>query len=287
LVVRLKRLQREVDTIAQGNFSSHLAAGPDDEIGRLGRAVETMAVQLQQMWDALGRQHGQRLLHQIAGGLAHNLRNSLTGARMAVELHEREHERQLDDEDGQATDHEGLRIAIEQLDQAEDYVRRLLLVSKGKQDVDRPATVAESLNGVIGSLDNSARHLGVALNWSVDHDAAATRVADGPTLTSAVTNLVWNAIQAGKKVDVDVSIETTSVADNHRDRIRIDVVDDGPGPGADVAETLFEPLVTTKPEGLGLGLPLVKRAAESLGGEVQWYRRDAQTVFSLTFPVTS
>ena len=275
-MIRLKRLQREVDTIAQGNFSSHLVAGPDDEIGRLGRAVETMAAQLQRMWDALGREHGQRLLHQIAGGLAHNLRNSLTGARMAVELHARDHER---------NDDEGLRIAIEQLDQAEDYVRRLLLVSKGKQDVDRPATVSDSLKGVIGSLDNTARHLGVALKWSVDHDAAGANVADGPTLTSAVTNLVWNAIQAGKQVSVDVTIESAGPTDNHRESIRIDVADDGPGPAEEIADTLFEPLITTKPEGLGLGLPLVKRAAESLGGEVRWYRRDAQTVFSLTFPV--
>jgi len=288
LVVRLNRLQREVDTIAQGHFSSHLAAGPDDEIGRLGRAVETMAVQLQQMWDALGRQHGQRLLHQIAGGLAHNLRNSLTGARMAVELHAREHEQRGDDNQAaRAPDDEGLRIAIEQLDQAEDYVRRLLLVSKGKQDVDRPATVIESLKGVIGSLDNSARHLGVNLSWSVARDAAGAIVADGPTLTSAVTNLVWNAIQAGKQVAVEVSIEPVGPADDSRESIRIDVIDDGPGPSPDVAETLFEPLVTTKPEGLGLGLPLVKRAAESLGGDVQWRRRDEQTVFTLTFPVVS
>lgn len=288
LVLRLKRLQREVDTIAQGNFSSRLAAGPDDEIGRLGRAVETMAVQLQQMWDALGRQHGQRLLHQIAGGLAHNLRNSLTGARMAVELHARQHDRPRDRDQRLShppADDEGLRIAIEQLDQAEDYVRRLLLVSKGKQDVDRPSTVSESLKGVIGSLDNSARHLGVALSWSVDHDAAGARVADGPTLTSAVTNLVWNAIQAGKTVSVDVSMKAVSVSDTDHDTIRIDVIDDGPGPSPEVATTLFEPLVTTKPEGLGLGLPLVKRSAESLGGDVHWNRRDSKTVFSLTFPV--
>ncbi|HBJ36239.1 MAG TPA: sensor histidine kinase, partial [Planctomycetaceae bacterium] len=291
LVIRLKRLQREVDTIAQGNFSSHLVAGPDDEIGRLGRAVETMAKQLQRMWDALGREHGQRLLHQIAGGLAHNLRNSLTGARMAVELHARDHQQQRSDADGGAAvataDDEGLRIAIEQLDQAEDYVRRLLLVSKGKQDVDRPATVSESLKGVIGSLDNTARHLGVALKWSLDHDAAGANVADGPTLTSAVTNLVWNAIQAGKQVSVDVTILPVGTTEHHGESIRIDVADDGPGPSPEVADTLFEPLITTKPEGLGLGLPLVKRAAESLGGDVRWCRRDARTVFSLTFPVAA
>lgn len=294
LVLRLKRLQREVEAIAQGNFSSQLAPGPEDEIGRLGMAVETMAMQLKQMWDALGRQHGQRLLHQIAAGLAHNLRNTLTGARMAVELHAQEHQRHNRDSDPASAaigidtidDGEGLRIAIQQLEQAEDYVRRLLLVSKGKQDVDRPATVGESLRGVIDSLGNTAKHLGVGLNWSFTNDVDAAMVADGPTLTSAVTNLVWNGLQAGKHVDVNATIVSDghSQASLNGSRIQINVVDDGPGPSPDVVNTLFEPLVTTKPEGLGLGLPLVKRAAESLGGDVGWQRRDQRTVFTLQFP---
>jgi signal transduction histidine kinase len=294
LVGRLKRLQREVDAIAMGNFSSRLVAGPDDEIGRLGRAVESMAGQLRQMWDALGRHHGQRLLHQVAGGLAHNLRNSLTGARMAVELHARDLAQSQAHTVATATGDkhpdpdsrldEGLRIAIEQIEQAEDYVRRLLLVSKGKQDIDRPSTVGECLAGVSGSLDNSARHLGVGLGWHIEEDAAAQRVADGPTLTSAVTNLVWNAIQAGQEVRVDVRMESSAAG--ARDLLSITVTDNGPGPAEEVATTLFEPLVTTKPEGLGLGLPLVKRAAETLGGNVQWQRRDGHTHFFLVIPIT-
>ncbi len=287
LVARLKRLHREVELIAQGNFSGHLEAGPDDEIGRLGRAVETMAAQLQQMWDALGRQHGQRLLHQIAGGLAHNLRNSLTGARMAVQWHARDYARSVGGDGPREHETEGLQIAIHQLDQAEDYVRRLLLVSQGKQDVDRPATVGESLNGIIGSLDNSAKHLGVRLVWAIDADVSSWQVSDGPTLTSAVTNLVWNAIQAGKSVSVDVRNSMREGAGEPRRWIRVEVADDGPGPSAAVAETLFEPLVTTKPEGLGLGLPLVRRSAESLGGDVQWERRKDHTVFSFVFPAVS
>jgi signal transduction histidine kinase len=296
LVRRLTRLQREVEAIAGGNFESRLAAGPDDEIGRLGRAVESMAGQLRQMWKAVGRQHGERLLHQIAGGLAHNLRNSLTGARMAIELHRcgGEGDRDSSGNDGikpglpangtPPPDDDGLRIAIAQLEQAEDYVRRLLLVSQGKQDVDRPSSVGESLGGIIGSLDNSARHLGVSLAWSVPDESLRWHVADGPTLTAAVTNLVWNAIQAGGDVRVDVAGDSRFGSDVNG-RVRVEVSDDGPGPAAEVADTLFEPLVTTKPEGMGLGLPLVKRSAESLGGDIRWTRRDGRTVFILDFPV--
>ena len=303
LVRRLTRLQREVEAIAGGNFDSRLAHGPDDEIGRLGQAVESMAGQLRQMWQAVGRQHGERLLHQIAGGLAHNLRNSLTGARMAIELHRCGGESNRESVDvsnresggsdriengsrpsGMPPNDEGLRIAIAQLEQAEDYVRRLLLVSQGKQDVDRPSSVGESLGGIIGSLDNSARHLGVSLAWSVPDEMLRWNVADGPTLTAAVTNLVWNAIQAGGDVRVEVA-GGSRIGSDVNGRVRVEVSDDGPGPAAEVADTLFEPLVTTKPEGMGLGLPLVKRSAESLGGDIRWTRRDGRTVFILDFPV--
>lgn len=271
LISRLTRLQREVEAIAGGQFTSDLQVGPEDEIGRLSMAIQSMAAQLRQMWQALGQQHGQRLLHQIAGGLAHNLRNSLTGARMAVELHER----CCHSAGGAPPADEGLRIAIGQLEQTEDYVRRLLLVSSGKQERSRPCSVAECLRDIRTSLDTTACHWNVELSWSVEEPAGAQRVIDGPTLIAAITNLVWNAIQAGDRVEVRATFLQT------RSLIQIDVSDNGPGPPGDIADSLFEPFVTSKPEGLGLGLPLVKRSAESLGGTVQWSRHQQRTIFRL------
>lgn len=282
LIHRVTWLQRQVEAIAQGNFSSDLPVNPDDEIGRLGRAVQSMAAQLRQMWEALGREHGQRLLHQIAGGLAHNLRNSITGARMAVELHAR-HCRGAGGEAASKQDagDEDLQMAIDQLEQTENYVRRLLLVSSGKQELNRPAAVGECLRDIRNSLDNTARHRGVAVSWHVDERAAAGQVADGPTLTAAVTNLVWNAIQAGDDVRIAAALDAQAATPH----VRIEVSDNGAGPPPEIAQSLFEPFVTSKPEGLGLGLPLVARSMESLGGTVQWDRHLDRTRFRLQFPV--
>ena len=64
----------------------------------------------------------------------------------------------------------------------------------------------------------------------------------------------------------------------------IEVTDTGPGPPPEVAETLFEPFVTSKPEGVGLGLALAHRVAVEHGGQLAWIRDGERTRFRLTLP---
>ncbi len=265
LISRLKRLNLQVDRIAQGQFDGDVDVGGNDEIGLLGSGVRRMSGQLQQMWDSLQRTQGEKLLHQIAGGLAHQLRNSLTGARMAVEIHR-----------GKCQSDDGsIQVALSQLEQTEDAVRRLLLVAAGKQDDDRPGDVFTGINDVRETLDPTAKHLSVALQWNIDEELRGQQIADLPSLSAALSNLVLNAIQVAKHV-------TVAAKKNDEGYVAIDVTDDGPGPPEEIKNELFEPFVTSKPEGLGLGLPLVMRAAQRLGGTAHWKREDGNTVFELT-----
>ena len=103
-------------------------------------------------------------------------------------------------------------------------------------------------------------------------------VLDGPSLVAALTNLIFNAMHCAKSIEVHVK--------SSGDRSAVfEVSDDGPGPAPEVQATLFEPFVTTKAEGLGLGLPLVQRTAKRLGGDVSWRRSNDQTIFTLTVEV--
>lgn len=269
LIRRLSRLQKQVNRIAEGEFEATVEPGPLDEVGLLASAVNSMGTQLRQIWKTLHQSQGERLLHQLAAGLAHNLRNSLTGARMAIELHQRQCSQR---------DDEGLVIALHEIGQTENYVRRLLLVAAGKQEVDKAASVADCLQDVRSSLESTAKHHSIDLSWHVDPRVSDRLVQDGPSLVAALTNLIFNAMHCAKSIEVHVK--------SSGDRSSVfEVIDDGPGPALEVQATLFEPFVTTKAEGLGLGLPLVQRTAKRLGGDVSWRRANDRTIFTLTVEV--
>jgi signal transduction histidine kinase len=268
LVRRISLLQSRVEAVAAGDFEVTVADEVADEIGRLGGAVDSMAGQLSELWKSVEREQGEKLLHQIAGGMAHQLRNSLTGARMAIELHATECRADLGAED------EGLRVAVDQIETAEDYVRRLLMVASGKQDQDRPMSVGECTESIRKSLTPIAKHLNISFRCEIAEEIANANLEDGPSWIAAVTNLVQNAMQAGDKVQLQVE-------QGHRESVRVRVIDNGPGVPRSLRDTAFEPFVTSKPEGLGLGLAVVKRAAERLGGDVRWHREQGQTVFEV------
>ena len=61
--------------------------------------------------------------------------------------------------------------------------------------------------------------------------------------------------------------------------VRVEVSDSGPGPPPGIADTLFDPFVTGKDQGIGLGLAVAKQAADAHGGSVRWERKDGRTVF--------
>ena len=64
----------------------------------------------------------------------------------------------------------------------------------------------------------------------------------------------------------------------------VDIVDSGPGPPAELAQTLCDPFVTSKPEGVGLGLAVARQVAADHGGRLSWSRDGGKTRFRLSLP---
>jgi nitrogen-specific signal transduction histidine kinase len=99
-------------------------------------------------------------------------------------------------------------------------------------------------------------------------------------LRAALVNLALNAIDAVGR-DGRVRIETR-LADGF---LELAVEDDGPGPPAALADSLAEPFVTGKQEGIGLGLAVAKAVAEEHGGKLSWSRQPGRTRFVIALPL--
>jgi len=69
--------------------------------------------------------------------------------------------------------------------------------------------------------------------------------------------------------------------------LAVTVEDSGLGPPAELSLSVFDPFVTGKPEGIGIGLALVKMVADEHGGGVSFERTDGRTRFTLTLPEAS
>jgi signal transduction histidine kinase len=269
LVNRIRRVGAQTRSIAAGNFQPAPVAGPDDELADLARAVNDMAGRLDEYRTRLKETERLRVIGQFAGGLAHQIRNAATGARLAVEVFERE---------SPPADPEPLRVARRQLARIEQAVKQFLDLGRGPDGAKTSLDLRSVLADAVASYAPGCRHAGTALTWSPPPEPVPVR-ANAEQLGHLFANLIGNAAEAaGPGGSVEVSARSTSAG------MEVDIKDNGPGPPAELAGRLFDPFVTGKPEGIGLGLAVAKQAADAHGGIISWHRGDGRTVFRVLLP---
>ncbi len=274
---RIGAVERRVAAIAAGEFGAR-AGEPgedakrltiDDEIGRLHHGVERMSEQLGQLRARLLAGERERLLGQLAAGFAHELRNAVTGARLAIDLHR--------SRCSQVSADGSLGVAIKQLAVVEEEVRGLLALGKRTESVPEPLTVDNLFTEVADLVSPRCQHGGTTLE--VETPTGITIVGRRDNLRAALLNLVVNAIDAAGRGGT-VRLEARASGPD----VRLSVADTGPGPPGQLATTLTEPFVTGKPEGIGLGLAIVTAVAEEHGGGLEWGRADSRTWFTIVLP---
>jgi signal transduction histidine kinase len=270
-VQRVRDVEDQVRRIAQGEYETILLGGPNDELWNLASSVNHMANELQSLERRIHATERERLVHQLASGLAHDLRNTLTGARLAVQWHAKT----CKSGDLEATD-----VATRQLRLAEDQLQRWMQVASDKHVESGHSNFGEVLEDVAGLAGPTAAHLHVKLEIPRHPDLDTLEIPGQELVRSAILNLIMNAIQAaGNRGEV----RCLSAVENGT--LDIQVMDNGPGPNAAVQDRMFEPFVTSKAEGVGMGLALVKQTADRFHGKVSWKREDGWTIFQLQIPI--
>ncbi len=282
---RVGDLERRTRLIAAGDFSPMPLPPHDDEIRDLARSVNEMAGHLARLQETVRRAERLRLLGQVSGGLAHQLRNGLTGARLALQL--------FAEELPPGTDPAPLEVAVRQLTLLETNLKRFLDLGR-EGTLRETCDLAELTEEAVQLLRPQCRHTGTDLRWKPPGSPAAV-TGDPGQLGQLVLNVLGNAVEAaGPGGWVEVRVQSPPVgygefAIRHSasGAVVLEVCDSGPGPAPEVAGRLFEPFVTGKPEGVGLGLAVARQVTEAHGGTITWDRSAGRTRFRVELPCAS
>lgn len=270
-------LQRQVNEIANGKYRPLPLPPRDDEVRDVSHAVNRLAEKLASYETEVRRSERLRTLDQLGGGIAHQLRNSVTGCRLALDLH-------LGECPAGAND-ESLNVAKRQLALMEASIQRFLTLGQPSSErPTQPLNLVALVNDLVPLILPAMRHAQVELRWTPPRDALWVAATAGE-LEQLTINLVLNALDAVAAHVQNPSDRWVELACESRDgRALLQIRDSGPGPSVDVRDRLFTPFVTDKSGGVGLGLAVAQEIAHRHGGEVFWSRTANVTCFCVALP---
>jgi signal transduction histidine kinase len=243
-----------------------------DEVGELAEAFNGMLDRLQRSRDALVRSEKLALAGVFAARVAHDIRNPLSSIKMQTQLL-----RGRLDPDGEAT----VLSVLHDIEQVESVIRDLL-------ELARPGDLRLQLTPVNEVVDEALRQVAaqfayrkIAVDARLDPDAPPVMLDRG-RFKQALLNVLVNASEA---MPAGGSVTVVSEFDG-ADGVRVDICDTGAGVDPAVLNRVFDPFVSTKPDGVGLGLVNVKAVVEGHGGRIRLEPREPTgTCASITLPV--
>jgi len=244
VVSPLENLSRAALRIQRGRLEQPVEAemAGEDEVGRLARAMERMRAAILQRDEQL-----RLMLAQVA----HELRNPLGGlelfASAAASAEDPRERRRLIDR---------VRNEVAALNRIiDDFLTFARPLEPEYHPVDLRSAVEEAVD-----LARAELREGGTIEAQLPAAPLLAR-ADRDQVKRAVLNLLRNAAQAGRRVRI--------WAEEEQGDVMIAVMDDGPGVSETVRDRMFDPFVTDKQKGAGLGLSIVKKVAEAHGGRVE------------------
>jgi len=234
------------------------------------------------------RMHQQRLEEtgRLAAQMAHDLRSPLSSIVYNVDL--------LQTRAGElsASSRELLRETQIAADQIRSTIAGLLDFVRLGPPVNATQSLRETFDRVSSLLRPVFRAGSHELRIELHDDHVRLR-GNPLTVEQIFVNLLVNATESSDRpVHVRITSElVAAVAPGPRpgravdDMVRIRVVDDGPGIPAELAVTVFDAFVTSKPHGTGLGLTIAREAAQSLGGHVALDAAASGCAMAVVLPV--
>jgi nitrogen fixation/metabolism regulation signal transduction histidine kinase len=251
----MRELTRGLQTLASGDLNVRLTGGGPDEAGQAIVAFNETAAQLAESREELVQLTRVASWQTLARKMAHEVKNSLTPIRLTME--------EIGARNG-SVDAGFLRQASQIVaDEVTTLEKRVRAFSDFASEPPAHLRYTD-LNALVEERVAFLRplHPGVQYDLKLTENAAAT--ADPDLLRGVLTNLLENAAQA---VGAAGQIVTKTFVEGGRTGIA--VADSGPGLSELARSTLFEPSITFKKNGMGLGLSIARRSVLLCGGDIE------------------
>ena len=217
----------------------------------------------------------QQANRELIRNLAHEIRNPLGGLRGSAQLLERELER--------SELREYTQIIIQEADRLQALMDRMLTPHRAPRI---------ELLGVHEVLERVRSLVKAEFGIDIERDydpSLPDMLGDREQLIQAVLNIARNAAQAGS---AHISFKTRAVRQvtilrqRYRLALELQVVDDGPGVPEEIRERIFNPLVSGREGGTGLGLSLAQTFVQLHHGVIEFESRTGRTTFRILLPLT-
>jgi two-component system nitrogen regulation sensor histidine kinase NtrY len=252
----VRRLTQGLSRVAAGDLDARVEPGGSDEIGEAVTAFNHMADQLQQAREHLIQVTRLASWQALARKMAHEVKNSLTPIRLTME----EIISRGPNQDGAFLE-QASQIVADEVQTLEKRVRAFSQFAAEPPVEPREIDVNAMVEERVSFLKSS--HPDVIYNMSLA-PGSPTAVADPDLIKGVLTNLLENAAEAARPGGVVLA--RTALAGS---KLNIEVHDSGPGLSSQARSSLFEPTISFKKGGMGLGLSIARRSALLCGGDLQ------------------
>lgn len=228
---------------------------------------------LKQMQERLMRQEKLAILGQLAGGVAHELRNPLGAVKNAAYF------LNMVLEKPEPEVKESLQILEREVGTSERIISSLLDFARPKSPTRRKVDINSVIQETLSRI-NLPQNINVVNQLQ---NAVPTILADPDQLKQVFTNIILNAIQSmpeGGKLVVKSEVANP-------EWLTVSFTDTGVGMPKDSLPKIFEPLFTTKAKGIGLGLAVTKTLIEGQGGTIQVQSKVGKgSTFTVKLPIS-
>ncbi len=307
MIKPIRLLSRYAEAAGESEFDQKMAPlRRKDEIGMLYREFEKMVQKLKERQNNLEQKVVLReaelkesdiilkktrliaersekfaAMGRMGAAVAHEIRTPLTSLKLFLESVQDQIEKSPEDE-------EDFKIAMAQIKRMEGAINRFLDFTKPQDLIVSEIDVRALIDDVMFMIKPLANRQECTLIRRVD-EGLPNITGDKKLLTEALINLLVNALEA---ISDHGTVTITSSKDYFDENqasipcVRIDIHDTGPGISGDQIENIFDPFLTTKASGTGLGLPLVLNTVKSHGGVIRVTSKINQgATFSLFLPL--